>query len=99
MKNSFLLRGIFTPLFMLAGVTVFCQNSKTPLDKGFIDKTIAYYYGRQVKLHPGDRLFLIEKDSFNMNAKTDYGVFKVQFVTKDEAASKMGTIKKTGQID
>jgi hypothetical protein len=100
MMNSLPTNGNFIPLLMLIGTVAFSQNSKTPLDKGFIEKTISFYYGKQVKMHPGHNLFFIEKDSFNMNTKTEYGTFKVQFVSKDEMAEKISkAINKTSQID
>jgi hypothetical protein len=71
-------------LVLAAVVNVSGQNTKIPLDRGFIDKTIAYYYGRQVRLHPAVRVFFVERDSVNRDAKTDYGLFKVQFISKEE---------------
>jgi hypothetical protein len=100
MKNSLFISGYSVFFFALSITVAFCQTSKTPLDKGFIEKTIAYYYGRQVKSHPGNRLFFIERDSFDTNTKTDYGTFNVQFVSTDEMAAKLaGAVRKTGQLD
>jgi hypothetical protein len=100
MMHSLPIKSGLVTLLIMASAVGFSQSSKTPLDKGFIDKTIAYYYGRQVKLHPGNTFFLIEKDSFNMSAKTDYGTFKVQFVSEDKLAEQLiKAIKKTAQLD
>lgn len=99
MKKSVLLRCYILLWMMLAVFGSSGQTSKTPLDRGFIDKTITYYYGKQVALHPGTYLFFIEKDSFNMNAKTDYGAFKVQFISKEAAAKIIKGSKRTAQID
>jgi hypothetical protein len=89
----------FIHLFFLSTATVFAQGSKTPLDKGFIEKTIEYYYTDQAKGHPNS-LFFIERDSLVTKAKTIYPTFKVQFVTQEEATAKMlPTRKKASQLD
>jgi hypothetical protein len=82
-------------ILLLLSLHVFSQGSKVSLDKGFIDKTIEYYYATQAKQQKGASIFFIERDSMTMNAKTDYGVFKVQFLSAEEASRKLRSVRKT----
>ncbi len=89
-----------TCLLALISLTSFSQAHKTPLGKGFIEKTIEYYYSTQARQHGANAIFYIEKDSLTMNAKTDYGFFKVQFLTASEATDKLSqTAAKGAKID
>ena len=85
-----------TCLLVLLHLSSFSQVSKTPLGKAFIEKTIEYYYTTQARQHGVNSIFFIEKDSLTMNAKTDYGFFKVQFLTASEASDKLSQASAKG---